>query len=430
MVINMKKKKTESFFIKNSNAIFNFLEFILLLITGNILIFNKKFFIKTINFLLVLLIIIYIVILLFRTISSIIKKEKYSLSLLKLTICFIILYISNLNPFMNIIPILISEYALLIGFSYLITSWQYRNESSFKNFSMIIGALLNIIFGMFILFKFDFSLSFCGIYFLIFSFISLFDFIDDIMSIKAKNKIKKRMHIAPPVILTALIPNFVLRWINKNLELKDNEIIKRKKRKDKETNIEVLVHVTPNGNESFGHVDLCIDNTVISYGGYDYKLIKYNYTYGPGVIFEVNGKEEYIKFCQKNSNKSLFGFGINLSDTELDKLNKKLKDIKKNCYRWKCPIERNQKKENNDYSSLLHKETGAKFYKFKKGKFKHYFVLGFNCVKFVDELLRSCMDTVICGIISPGTYYDFLNKEFNKKDGIVISKTIYYHRKK
>lgn len=331
---------------------------------------------------------------------------------------------------MNIIPIIISEYALLIGFSYIITLWQYKDESTFKNFSMIIGALLNIIFGLFILFKFDFSLSFCGIYFLIYSFISLFDFIDDVMSIKVKNRIKRNVHIAPPVILTALIPNFVLRWINKNLELKDDEIIKRNKEKNKKAPIEVLVHVTPDGNESFGHVDLCIGDKVISYGGYDYKLIKYNYTYGPGVMFEVKGKEEYIKFCQKTSNKSLFGFGINLSYEELNKLNKKLKDIKKNCYRWKCPIERNPKKENNDYSSLLHKETGAKFYKFKKGKFKHYFVLGFNCVKFVDELLRSCMDTVICGIISPGTYYDFLNKEFNKKDGIVISKTIYYHRKK
>lgn len=426
----MNNKKIKELLNKKYSAILYLAEFLLLLSIGLILIFNKNFFITTVNTIFLIIIFIYILIQLILFITQRNKSKKYYQHLFKLIACLFVLYITKFNPFLNIIPITISQYALIVGITYIITLIQYRHDYTISNLIDLFSAITNIIFGYIILTKFEFSLTFTGIYIIVYSISSLINFIDEITSNNNKNKLKRKFHISLPVILCALIPNTVLRIINKYFEPKKDTTIKSNKNKDVKPNIEILVHVTPNGNQAFGHVDMCIENTIISYGGYDYSNIKFSYTYGPGVMFEVKNKMKYIKFCQKTDNKSLFGFGIYLNENEMNLLKEKINSMKKNCYEWKCPYQKDKTiNPENDYSSLLYYNTNCKFYKFKKVKFKYYFVAGVNCVKFVDELLRSCMDTVICGIISPGTYYDFLNKEFNKKNGIVITKTIYYHKK-
>ena len=58
---------------------------------------------------------------------------------------------------------------------------------------------------------------------------------------------------------------------------------------------------------------------------------------------------------------------------------------------------------------------------------KTYFVLGTNCGTLVDKILRSSGIDVLNpnGIITPGTYYDFLEREYMKKGSRVVSKKIY-----
>ena len=72
-------------------------------------------------------------------------------------------------------------------------------------------------------------------------------------------------------------------------------------------------------------------------------------------------------------------------------------------------------------------KTGAQFYKFKSGKFKTYFVMGTNCVLLADEIIGKTGSDVIDmnGIIAPGTYQDYLEKEYQKESGLVVNKKIY-----
>lgn len=53
-------------------------------------------------------------------------------------------------------------------------------------------------------------------------------------------------------------------------------------------------------------------------------------------------------------------------------------------------------------------------YKFANGKFKTYFVFSTNCVLLADELLHCKeLDLIpIGGIVTPGTYLEFLNTEY------------------
>ena len=204
-------------------------------------------------------------------------------------------------------------------------------------------------------------------------------------------------------------------------------------KKEEEVQLEIFVHVSEKGMGKFGHVDLCYKNQVISYGNYDKDTRKLKEGFGSGVVFTAN-KKKYVPFCIEESEKTLFTFGIKLTNKEQEKIEKELEKIKDNLIEWYPAYVRDKKLKKKineddykDYSSMLYKKTKAKFYKFKTGKMKTYFVLGTNCGTLVDKILRSSGIDVLrpSGIITPGTYYDFLEREYMKKGSRVVSKKIY-----
>lgn len=68
----------------------------------------------------------------------------------------------------------------------------------------------------------------------------------------------------------------------------------------------------------------------------------------------------------------------------------------------------------------------------KVGKFKTYFVLNTNCVLLADTILgTSGIDILkVSGLIAPGTYYEYFEREFKRKRSKVVSKKIYLNRTK
>jgi len=99
----------------------------------------------------------------------------------------------------------------------------------------------------------------------------------------------------------------------------------------------------------------------------------------------------------------------------------------KDCYEWQPLIRTDKENKHSDYASRLYKATKAKFYKFKNSKYKTYFVLGINCTYFADMLLRNSVFEILklVGIISPGTYFEYLEENYRKKNSKVISKRVY-----
>ena len=79
------------------------------------------------------------------------------------------------------------------------------------------------------------------------------------------------------------------------------------------------------------------------------------------------------------------------------------------------------------YTSRLHYRTGAKLYKVKGGKFHIYWALGDTCASFTDLVLGTLGADVLSirGIISPGTYLDWLQKEYLKKNSPIVFRRIY-----
>ena len=147
-------------------------------------------------------------------------------------------------------------------------------------------------------------------------------------------------------------------------------------------------------------------------------------TIGDGVLFTVNNREKYLRFCAEHSKKTIFAFGITLTSEQKERVKREIEKIENDTYRWKCVQELDNTKEYGDYASCLYRATKAKFYKFKRSNYRLYFALWTNCVKLVDNVLGAAGSDILRlnGVITPGTYYYYLNNEFKKKHSNVIKK--------
>ena len=83
--------------------------------------------------------------------------------------------------------------------------------------------------------------------------------------------------------------------------------------------------------------------------------------------------------------------------------------------------------EYHDMSSEIYKFANGKFKKITAGKWKKFFVLKTNCTGLVETVLNGVGLHILefNGLLTPGSYYDYLNKEFLKKHGKVVYRKIY-----
>ena len=235
---------------------------------------------------------------------------------------------------------------------------------------------------------------------------------------------KRKIRITLPAIMCAFIPDWALTSINRYLSSGKPFALEKKDYGDDQI-LKVMVHVGPNGIQKVGHI-------TFSYkGNYDEESFRLNQTIGDGVFFTVPF-EYYIPNMMSAENNSIFEYGIQIKKEQEALIEQELEAFKNNSYRWYCKIEReygydrfNEYKEN--YPSRLHYKTGAKFYKFKSGRFKTYWALGDNCALFTDRILGKlgCDVLSMRGIISPGTYLEYLQGEYIKKNSPVVSLKIH-----
>ncbi|MDD2376775.1 MAG: hypothetical protein PHD15_04140 [Clostridia bacterium] len=345
-----------------------------------------------------------------------------------------ILFIYNPKILLSIFPILFTLYIFIDSIIKTVICLIHIENKLENRYILILRTALTYVFLVilvfFPIFRSKVTYIIVGIYFILLAITYFLDGIDLLVPTKNKDKIKRRIRIVLPVFIAAFIPRKVLKEINKMFQVKekyDKYIIKKQ---EVIPDIEVLIHIKEGQIESFGHVDIYINNIVISYGPYDYKSNKLKLSVSDGVLLEID-KHNYIQFCNKIENQNIISFGLKITDIQKNMISKKLEKIKEDTYEWK-PISNTHNKDYNINTNRLYYETGAKFYKFKKGKFKTFFVFNTNCVKLVDELIgTSGIDLLsVNGLIAPGTYYDYLSREFRRKNSIVVSKEIYLHKTK
>lgn len=362
---------------------------------------------------------------------SLILKKEVSIELFIRTI-LTVLFAVIMNIFPNIplsiVPILFAIY-LLFNSAVKGISAYYLWKNAQKKWKELFLFLFFLVAGVTFLFApighLPTFLSIMGIYCIL---IGLGKWKDLLLEYIPIHFSKRTFRISLPTFLDAFIPRQMLTKINRYFNNnKEEPKISQIQKENVTPDLEIFIHVAPQGFNQLGHMDIYFGGKVISYGNYDPASSQLLDSIGDGVLFETD-KERYIPFCIKQSNKTLIGFGLKLTDAQKKKVQEEIDKIKKNAYIWNPPvIQDSMKKEKKSYIELLYLETNATLYKFKTGEFKTYFVLGRNCTLFADRIVgKSGTDILkIAGIITPGAYLDYLEDEFAKRNSKVICRTIY-----
>lgn len=419
----------------------------LYLVLGILFLTQKETLIFAVKSLLNLTTILFIIIALFQLVgfSPLRNKRLSSISrLLGFLINIIMALILYLKPqiIISILHILFGFYAITSGVIRILIYFQYRRNGVKNRSFIILESIVLIALGIMIIIhplaSFLPITNIIGIFFVFYGISYIIDGVSEALPIDTKNSFKRRFRVSLPIFMLAFIPHSILMKINKAFEtesLNEEDLVAFKE--NTPFDLEVLIHVGEKGISAFGHVDIYFDGKVMTYGSYDEDTYRLKGLISDGVLMQIDDKGKYIDFSQKHLGKTLFGFGLKLTEKQEYRVREKIEDIRKNLYKWepKSKIDENlgikPKEAYTDYASIVYKNLKADFYKFLKGPFKTYFVMNTNCVLLADSIVgQSGIDLVnVNGLISPGAYFEFFNKEFLRKNSFVISRTIYYKDK-
>ncbi len=404
--------------------------------TGLLLLFNDIYFMIAIPYLLLGVAVYTVAVAIVRIFQNHTSKIGFT-ELIGGSVSFVlIIFAPDVAGIM--LSIFISLWCFIIAFIRFVTAFQCKKDKTK-------GVISNVLMGLFLsalgiakvaVPKMDFVLlaRLVGLYLCIYAVTQFDEFLTQLFAKEAYSA-RRHVRISLPGFITAFFPlNFVkeMRKAIYNGSVRPEELSVKKI--DEPNDMEVLIHTSDIWPSLGGHVDIAFGDRVISYGNYDDASMYLMGIAGEGVLESVK-RIPYIKFCVSYSQKLIVSYGLKLNDDEKNAIKKAIDDLFEQTVSWEPPAKEFERKkqvlaktEATDYASELYKATGADFYKFETGsKYKSYFGLYMNCAKVTDDILGHLgIDKIsFGGIFSPGTYLNFFNSEFARKDSIVISKKVY-----
>jgi uncharacterized membrane protein HdeD (DUF308 family) len=403
--------------MKKKKYLIYYLIFGLILTILGILIINKAFIFY--SYLIYIILVAFTIIIFIDLFKVFLKKAKFKQVLPNIIINIALIIIFSYFKY-SFMVIFYGLYLLLSAIIKFVNYYLLKLDNDSKSYRELLLGIIFFIISILLLNKpkthLKVLLIIMGIYILIIGLIYLWTYFINILPVKYKNNIK----IILPTYIDCLIPLAVLKNINDEINNNPTHFTYQNKKEKEKPDLEIFIHVTSNGANSFGHCDFMFNNIVYSYGNYDEKsfMIKNTSLIGDGILFTTT-KEKYLPFCIDYSHKTIISFGIKLTKKEKQMITQELSTMQNNLITWK-PTDLRK----NTYPSLLIKKANAKIYKFKKGSFRHYFIVGNNCVSFVNRILGNVV-LKLNGILTPGTYYNYLNDNYKLAASKVISKTIY-----
>ena len=335
-----------------------------------------------------------------------------------------------------ILALVIGVYQIFHASINLVTYVLYRKNKIRPRFRLLLDGLVLVFLGGTSLLSSTgnsvFQLFVLGAYFFLYGVSNIRDgflFEEEI----GKNHLKRRIRISLPIVLAALIPARTLAKINKFMQENADEredIHLGMVKSGKTAELEIFIHTAETSLFSaIGHVDICYQGRVISYGNYDPSSETLFGMVGDGVLYFCD-RDKYIDLCKRESQKTLFGYGIDLTPEMEKAVQKKLAELKQLTIPWEPSADKimtGDGKEDYTYAYKIRHETDGELYKFIKSKFKSYFVLSTNCVLLADTIVGQAGTDILSpkGFIAPGTYQAYLDREFEKPNSIVVSKHVY-----
>ncbi|MBQ9210134.1 MAG: DUF308 domain-containing protein [Clostridia bacterium] len=324
------------------------------------------------------------------------------------------------------VSIVFAVWILINAFARFLYFVQLVQTNSFGKIWTMGQALLYTVFALFILMNpagGAASLTrVLGAYSLIRGFFLLVDAGREWLGVDIRGKrVRQRLRYKPSILLTALLPMRLLKELDDPDE--ETEIEKWTRREtilpNVKPDLEIFLHVGKKVAMGMGHVDIALGDTVYTYGCYDAKSNRLFGILSDGVFVKAK-RDEYIQFCLKYAKKCLIGYGVVLTEEQKRAIQEKIASFLLESIPWIPTDSAPEQKQ-------LQKDADGEFYKIGKGPYKTYNLLTTNCVAVANMLSGSGGVDLMNpqGIITPGTYCEFLDRQFMRKKSIVISRTVY-----
>lgn len=366
------------------------------------------------------------VFLLIQTVLSTIHllKSKEKIILFRLLFRLVIGLLLVTSPWLStaLFANLIAIYQMMVGIFLLIHSWiAFSNRLSGRWVSLVDGSL-HILFGISVLGNEETFLpslySLVGLYLI---FLGLSSFRDGLEFDWGKQMTKfRRKRINLPIIVTALVPMFALDKVNQYLNPDTSQSFFLGD-KERPVDLEIWVHTARKGFERMGHVDFALDGKIYSYGNHDVESHRLFEAIGDGILMTMP-VENYKQSLMADSWRAVFGYGLVLSAEEKGAVQARLDKILSDARDFPLKTE----KQKHSYLGGMIKKYGAQAYKFQTGRYKTYFVMTTNCVQLVDDVVAGTGMDILDnhGILTPGAYQTYLEKEFRNPNSRVVSQMV------
>lgn len=358
---------------------------------------------------------------LLKLINLILKRKKVLTNILDIFLNTIlgILFINKPNLFIYLSTKIFSMYALIQSLCGFINLIIYKQDKLKGKIYILTTSTLSLMLSITLMFSKDTSsIYICYI-------IGLYLILYGITIISSSILTKTKIVLPLPIIFTMFLPNILIKRILKGINPK-------KINNNQDQDLEILIHLSKTGSASLGHVEIAFQGKIYSYACYNYLNRRLFGGIGDG-IFGIFDKKAYLKYCICEKNRFILSYGVKLTNKEKENIIKEIdKLISTNTEIWYPEIKYYEdglieKRDFNEMANKIYKHANGKFYRFTKGKYKTFFVLRTNCATCVDNIFNAIGTKIINleGIISPGTYYSYLEKEYHKKNSKIISKTLY-----
>lgn len=236
---------------------------------------------------------------------------------------------------------------------------------------------------------------------------------------------RKRIRITPPVLLTAFLPSRAADEINRLLKAEQIDALSQLNGPEgaEDGPLEVFFHMGKDVAMGFGHVDFCLRDTFYSYGCYDAGSNRAMNLLSDGVL-AISPRDKYLRYSTEIEKKTMVGFTLYLTEEQEKRVECALDGLMKITVPW---IPENTQ----DIAPLSPQDfvlrAGTRFFKITQGPYKTYNTVRTNCVALAELLVGETGLPIMQtnGIITPGTYLAYMEREFARKNSLVVKKTVY-----
>lgn len=328
---------------------------------------------------------------------------------------------------------IIGIYQLLMGLVSFVTYCLMRMDHVPDRLKRLLFALVHLIFGLASLFLpiQDHNVLFwLGLYLVFIGLTYISDARKNLPNREQDQEIKRRFRFPVPIVFNLLEPNRLANKLNHFIrqEVEDELAFSSAYHDYMEENetgavdsLQVLVQTSNAHLDLIGHLNIAYHGTVYSYGNHDVDSGHLFRAIGEGVLCKIDHQKS-IEFELENGI-TIFEYDIELNQEQKEALEAKLAEIDDLLVPWAPETE----SQWDSFGGRLKRATDCAMYKFKSGQYKTYFVFGSNCVLFCDEIIGAIgLDQfLMVGVMTPGTYFDYFNNQYEKGSTRVINRRIY-----